>query len=409
MYSGLAAGMKDKFLLTAAADPIDERVQKIKNMSANPYFKCFSSAEELFCQPKLSDVLIISTQDSQHFENCSRAIDLGYDILLEKPVATNLREIFELESKAALKGTRIMVCFVLRFSPFYLKIKELISSGVIGDIISMNFVSGISPWRMAHSFVRGHWAVTEESAPTIVAKSCHDTDMIHWIIGKRCLFVSSLGSLNHFKESNAPIGVPSRCTDGCPAVETCYYNAYRYAGDKRSPWLPQIFDNAENAQVEEIVDWLRKSPWGRCVYKCGNNAPDHQVVAMQFENDITSTFTMTAFESGRHLEIYGTNGVIKGGETYRKHFNSEIIVITHSGIVKTFNVTENLSPVDLRQLRDQRLIERLYAEMQKPVNEEVESSISDSVQGHIIAFAAEEARSSNTVVDLNLFSKKFNN
>jgi hypothetical protein len=190
-------------------------------------------------------------------------------------------------------------------------------------------------------------------------------------------------------------------------TEKCFYNAYRYAGDKRNPWLPQIFDNAENAHSEEVIDWLRGSPWGRCVYRCGNNAPDHQVVAMQFENNITATFTMTAFESGRHLEIYGTNGVIKGGETYRKYFNSEIVFIAHSGDIKTFNVTENLNSVDLRQLRDQRLIERLYTEMGRPDSEKVESCISDSVQGHIIAFAAEEARNSSTVINLDLFRKKF--
>ena len=407
MYTELAAEMNDKFIINAAADPVKERVEKIKRLSGNPSFLSFSSADELLAQPKLADALIISTQDAFHFENCRKGIELGYDILLEKPVSTKVEEIFELERYACNKKSRVMVCYVLRFSPFYLKIKGIINSGMLGDIVSMNFVSGVSPWRMAHSFVRGHWAVAGESAPMIVAKACHDTDIIYWLIGKQCKTLSSFGSLSRFNSSKAPINAPARCAEGCPVSDECIFNAMRYAGDKKCPWLPQIYDNAENADKEEIAEWLKTSPWGRCVYQCGNDAPDHQVVSMNFEDDITCTFTMTAFESGRHLEIYGTKGVLKGGETYRTQFDSEIVFLPHNGGIKKFNVTENLDSVTMRRERDKRLINSFYSEMVRPAGGKLNAGISDSIHSHIIAFAAEEARLNKSVIDIEEFQDRF--
>jgi predicted dehydrogenase len=406
MYSELAAEMKDKFRIVAAADPVKERVERIKELSNPDDFKTFNSAEELFAHPRLADILVISTQDSSHFENCKKAIELGYDILLEKPVATQPNEIFELEKYAQGKKSRVMVCYVLRFNPAYIKVKEIISSGMLGDIVSMNYVCGVSPWRMAHSFVRGHWAVMEESAPTILAKACHDTDMIQWLLGRKCLSLSSYGALNHFTPANAPKGAPIHCVEGCEAAEWCIYNALRYAGDKKQPWLPQIYDKTGTAGKEEILEWLKTSPWGRCVYRCGNNALDHQVVSMLFEENITCTFTMTAFETGRHIEIYGTKGVLKGGAAYRDLFKSEITFIPYNGEVKTFNVTGKMDSVRLRHERDKRLIEKLYSEMVKPAGEEINSSLSDSIQSHIIAFAAEKARLNNCVVNIDEFQNQ---
>lgn len=401
MYTALASEMKDKFLVTAAADPVPERVEKVRKNSGNPDFKSFHSAGELLNSPKLADVLIIATQDGMHYGNCIKGIDAGYDILLEKPVATNLEDIFSLERYASEKKSRIMVCYVLRFSPFYKKVKEIISGGLLGDIINMNYTLGITPWRMAHSFVRGHWAEAGESTPTIVAKACHDTDIIQWLAGRECVSVASTGALNHFRKENAPEGAPERCTDGCPVEKDCIYNAYRYAGDKKYPWLPQIFDKSESANEEEIISWLKESGWGRCVYRCSNDALDHQSVLMNFEENISCTFTMTAFEQGRHLEIYGTKGVLKGGETYRNNFNAEILLIPHEGKTEIFNVTENIDSVELRYNRDRRLIERLYDEMTRPANAKIESSLADSIHGHLIAFAAEKSRTEKKIIPLN--------
>lgn len=409
MYTELASGMRDKFTIAAAADPVKERVEKIKEYSGSESFKMFNSAEELLNQPKLADILIISTQDEFHYQNCKKAIELGYNILLEKPIASKIEEIFELEKLAIKKNSRIMVCFVLRYAPFYRKIKEIIDEGILGDLVSFNYSIGISPWRMAHSFVRGHWASSTNSTPTIVAKACHDTDIIYWLTGRKCKSLSSFGSLKHFNINSAPNGAPDRCVENCPVEKECIYSALRYTTDMRFPWLPQIYDKADTAETEEIIEWLKTSSWGRCVYKCGNNALDHQVISMEFEDGITGTFTMTGFETGRHLEIYGTKGVLKGGETLRKHFNSEIIVIPHKGKIKTYNITENLDPVHFRRERDKRLVSKLYEEMTKPEGSPVDTSITASAHSHVIAFAAEESRLNHSVVDIEEFEARFFN
>ena len=130
-----------------------------------------------------------------------------------------------------------MVCFVLRFAAFYRKVKEIIDSGALGEIVSIQASEGVMPWHQAHSFVRGHWSVVQKSSPMILSKCCHDTDIVHWLAGRRCRRVASFGSLEYFRPERAPAGAPARCTDGCPVGDTCPYNALRYAGDMRVPWL----------------------------------------------------------------------------------------------------------------------------------------------------------------------------
>ncbi len=407
MYSQIASEMRDKFIIVAAADPIKERLEKVERMANNSGFTAYKNADELLSSPKTADVLIISSQDLQHYQHCKTAIKQGYKILLEKPIASTLEEIYELEKLEKEFKSRIMVCYVLRFSPFYQKIKEIIDSGLIGEIISFNAVSGVSPWRMAHSFVRGHWATTDNSTPTIVAKACHDTDLIQWLINSKCKNISSFGSLKYFTKNNFPLEdkthLPINCFDNCPLESNCIYNAKRYAKDLRNSWLTQIYDGDINDTDERIFNWLKNSNWGRCVYNCSNNSLDHQVVSMEFENGSTGTFTMTAFETGRHIQLYGTKGVLKGGETLSKHYNSDLIFIPHKGEIQKFLLSNNNMNSNLRKDRDERLMKALHQEMTKADDLDISTNISNSVHSHVIAFAAERARVNKTVVSISSF------
>ena len=312
-YTALAAQQPERFQIVAGADPVPARLEKIRGISGRADFQAFGSAEALLAAGKLADVVIIATQDNDHYAPCCRALELGYNVLLEKPIATHPAQVLDIERRARKADRRVMVCFVLRFSAFYRKVKEILQSGAIGDIVSIQASEGVEPWHQAHSFVRGHWSVVAKSSPMILSKCCHDTDIVHWLVGRPCRRIASFGSVDFFRAARAPAGAPARCTDGCPAGDTCPYNALRYTTDKRDLWLPMVFDRAQTASVEEIQAWLRTSPWGRCVYHCDNDAVDRQVLAMEFDGGITGTFTMTAFENGRHLEIYGTRGVLNGG------------------------------------------------------------------------------------------------
>ena len=404
-YTQLAARRPERFQIVAGADPVPERVEKIRRISGNPDFRGVPGAEAVLSAGKLADVMIVATQDNFHFDNCRGALKLGYDVLLEKPISTRLEQVLEIERLARQAGRRVMVCFVLRFAAFYRKVKEIIDSGALGDLVSIQANEGVNPWHQAHSFVRGHWSVVGKSSPMILSKCCHDTDIIHWLVGRNCTRVASFGSLEFFHPGRAPAGVPARCTDGCPVGDTCPYNALRYAGDMRLPWLTMVYDRAQDASPEEITAWLRTSPWGRCVYRCDNEAVDRQVLAMEFEGGINGTFTMTAFATGRHLEICGTKGVLKGGESYRQHFGAHLILLPHEGEPVRHTVQAEDGGYELHGGGDAGLVNALYDEMTKPLDAPLAAGLDSTVHSHLIAFAAEEARLTGRVVNLEEFER----
>ena len=261
-YATLAARRPEQFEIVAGADPVPERVEKLRVISGRADFRGFPDAEALLAAGKLADVAIVATQDNDHYRCCTGALRLGYNVLLEKPISTCVEQVLEIQRLARQMDRRVMVCFVLRFAAFYRKVKEIIDSGVLGEIVSIQASEGVMPWHQAHSFVRGHWSVVQKSSPMILSKCCHDTDIVHWLVGRRCRRVASFGSLEYFRPERAPSGAPARCTDGCPVGDTCPYNALRYVGDMRTPWLGMVYDRAQEASPDEITAWLRTSPWG---------------------------------------------------------------------------------------------------------------------------------------------------
>ena len=263
--------MTEYYEIVAAAEPSIDRLEYIRKISNNSNFSGFKNDEEIFAQPKLADVMIIATQDSMHIKSCMAALEKGYDILVEKPIGTNLKDILKVEKRADELGRKVLVCHVLRYTPFYRKVKEIVESGVLGDIATINMTEGVQAFHQSHSYVRGHWGVKEKSSPMLIAKSCHDLDILCWLVERSCRQVSSFGSLMHFTEANAPQGAPLRCTDGCPVAMECPYNAKLYTSSQRA-WLPHVwpvYDEKNPASDEEVIEWLKTCPWGRCAYRCG--------------------------------------------------------------------------------------------------------------------------------------------
>jgi predicted dehydrogenase len=405
-YTTLSVRQPERFQIVAGADPVAERVDKVRRISGRADFRGFANAEALLAAGQLADVMIVATQDNDHYRHCLGALQAGYHVLLEKPISTSVQHVLEIERLARTANRRVMVCFVLRFASFYRKVKELIQSGILGEIASIQANEGVMPWHQAHSFVRGHWSVAGTSSPMIISKCCHDTDIVHWLVGRRCLRVASFGSLEFFRPERAPANVPARCTDGCPVGETCAYNALRYTTDMRAAWLPMVFDRAADAGTDEIVAWLRSSPWGRCVYRCDNDAVDRQVLALEFEGGVTGTFTMTAFEHGRHIEIYGTRGVLKGGETYRKHFGAHLVFFPHEGEPVRYTVQAEDGGYELHGGGDPGLVNALYDEMTKPPEAPLAAGLDSTVHSHLIGFAAEEARLTGRTVNIDEFQQR---
>ncbi len=405
-YTQLAARWPERFQIVAGADPLPERVEKLRRISGRADFRGFTGADELLAAGKIADVMIVATQDNDHYAHCRGALEAGYDVLLEKPIATRAAEVLAIGRLAAQGRRRVIVCFVLRFAAFYRKVKEIIASGAIGDVVSIQANEGVTPWHQAHSFVRGHWSVAAKSSPMIISKCCHDVDIIHWLVGRPCRRVTSFGSLDFFRAERAPAGAPPRCTDGCPVGDACPYNALRYAHDMRSPWLAMVYDRAADATPEEITAWLRSSPWGRCVWRCDNDAVDRQVLALEFDGGVTGTFTMTAFESGRHLEVYGTRGVLKGGETYHQHLGAHLILLPHEGSPTRCTVRAEDGGYEAHGGGDPGLVAALYEEMTKPADAPPEVGLDSTVHSHLIGFAAEESRLSGRTVSIEEFRQR---
>lgn len=387
-YCSLATERPDRFRLVAVADPRPERIERMRSYGT-PDIKTFASAKELFAGPRLADIAVIGTQDAYHVEPCLMALEKGYDVLLEKPIAPTPDECRQLQAAAERFGRRLLVCHVLRYAPFYRKVREVLDSGIIGNVVSLRALEGVDPWHQAHSFVRGHWAVKGKSNPMILAKCCHDLDLICWFMGGRVRKVGSHGNLSHFKVANAPEGAPDRCTDGCPVGESCAYNSLLYINKHRG-WLRHVFDKTDTATNAEIREWLSKSPWGRCVYRCDNDVVDHQIVTMEFDHGSTASLTMTAFAQGRELEIYGTKGRLWGGDGCRRHTGADLIAEEFA----TGNATRWNIAFDGHGHggADKGLVDALYREMTSVPAPEMTTSIQKSVHSHLVAFAAEEAR-----------------
>ncbi len=397
-YATLAAKLPKHYKLVAAADLIPERVERIRECSKDRNFKGYDSCAALLADRPDVDLVMLATQDDDHYGHAMGAMEKGYDLLLEKPVSNSMDEIVSIERKAIELGRRIVVCHVLRYSAFYLKVKQLIEEGVLGDLVSVHAIEGVGAWHFAHSFVRGHWAVTEKTSPMILSKCCHDMDLLHWLIGRECRSIASTGSLHHFRSENAPAGAPERCHQGCPAADECAYNAKHYLTESGKGWLAMVYDRARTASDAEILQWLETSPWGRCAYRCDNTAVDHQVLAMDFAGDISCSFTMTAFDTGRGIEIFGTQGVLKGGEFVYRSSGVDIIVDNHR--------SETIEKVCFEDHGghlggDKGLIDGLYERMVDWSIEDVHRELHQVVHGHRMAFAAEHARSTGASVRLS--------
>ena len=403
IYFELAAMQPDLYEVVAAADHTPARLARARELSGNPSFREFRDDVAILAEPQLADVMIIATQDAFHFEHASAALRKGYDLLLEKPIATTVREVLALDRLARELGRRVLVCHVLRYTPFYRRVKDVIASGVLGEIVSFEATEGVEPWHQGHSFVRGHWAVAEKATPMIVAKSCHDLDIFSWLVGRPCEALASFGGISHFNAASAPAGAPARCTDGCPVATTCFYDAHRYLTDKKN-FLSLVFDRAATASDEEIIAWLRTSPWGRCVYRCDNTAVDHQTVNFNFSGGVTGTFTMTAFSEGRDLTIFGTKARLLAGERVKRTAGCDIVVETFAtGGLERITLE---SPAGGHGGGDVGLVRALHAEMTRANADEMESALPRSVESHVMGFAAEEARATGRVVRLAEFSAR---
>ncbi len=394
-YAAFAKIFPDKMRITAVAEPRQERLLAAAAAYDVPSDLCFATAEEMLEREKLADVMFICTQDRQHYAQAAAAIKKGYHLLLEKPVSPDNSECAEIARLAKEYKRLVTVCHVLRYTPFYRELKRLLDAGTIGEVVTVQAIENVQYWHQAHSFVRGNWAREEETSPMILQKCCHDMDILLWLTGKRSRYVSSYGSLFHFRPENAPHNAALRCLD-CAAGDTCPYNAVKiYLTNERTGVLHGKTDWPANVLAlrpdeDSIRRALREGPYGICVYKAGNDVVDHQVVNIELEDGSTVNFTMSAFTSrgGRTLKIMGTMGDIQA--------DMETNLIDVGVFGKEHEI------IDVNKLADDfsghgggdiRMVEELLDQVASGAEPGTGlTSIDRSVESHYLAMAAEYSR-----------------
>ena len=409
-YASMQNLFPDQMKVVAVADLDPAKVEKARGLYNIPTDHCFSSVEDMLSQPRLADVMVVATMDRQHVCHAIPALRKGYHILMEKPISPDLdqcREILKVEKECPGRG---IVCHVLRYTAFYNQLKELISGGRIGDVVSVCANENVGYWHQAHSFVRGNWRNSRESSPMILQKSCHDMDILTWLLGKRCKAVSSFGGTQLFEAARAPEGAALRCLDGCKAKENCPFDAEKIyitspktGRAKGDSWITSVL-SVENT-VESTYKALREGPYGRCVYHCDNDVVDHQQTNLLMEDGSTVSFTMCAFTEScyRTFKAMGTRGEI------------EADMLSNLIHVRVFGQPEEV--IDVGKLAgdlkghgggDSGIIQDLLDMLRSGAEpNERTTTLEHSMESHFIALAAEESRlHGGRVVELEAFKNR---
>ncbi|MEI9807123.1 MAG: Gfo/Idh/MocA family oxidoreductase [Bacteroidota bacterium] len=392
-YGNYAVQYPDQLDIIGVAEPIPIRNERYTKKHNIPEANRFKTWEDVFKRPKFADTIIISTPDRLHYGPCMEALKMGYDILLEKPISPSEKECRDILALAKKNDRIVAVCHVLRYAPYFIKLKELMHNNSIGEVISIQHFEPIMHVHMSHSYVRGNWHNSKETTPIILAKSCHDLDILKWMLDKHCKSISAFGDLKWFKKENAPAGSTERCTDGCKIEAECPYSALRIYYRDRS-WLHH-FDLPEekDKQGDAIMNYLKTTNYGRCAYRMDNDQPDHYTTNILFDNNTTAAFSMEAFTSyeGRRTRVMGSMGDIVG----------DMSAFTHTDF-RTGKVTEWKQDSDTHGGGDWRLVADWIQAVSQHNPSLLTSTIDASIESHVMGFAAEKSRKERMTVDVKM-------
>lgn len=402
-YSELSELKPDMMKIVGIVDPNEFRRNSIAERFSISEENKFSTVEDFVAREKFADAVINGTMDHIHVETSLPILKAGYDILLEKPFAVNEKEMRELVKCANKYNRKIMVCFVLRYAPFYRRIKETLLSGVIGDVVNIQTIEHVSYHHMSTSHIRGKWRNEEEChASMLLAKCCHDIDIMMWLMGNDIpVKVSSFGGLMQFKPENAPENSGTRCLVDCPLVDTCLYSAKRIYLDHPDRWSFYVWDKLEdktNATLEDKRELLKTSPYGICAYKSDNNVVDHQSLNVQFKSGATGTHNMiggTAIPQ-RKIHIIGTKGEIFG--TLEDGVFTVSLIDPRPGCEhKDYEVNVKVTD-DSHGGGDLLLTEDFVNYVRDDILSVSCTSINESVKGHLTVFKADESMKNGGMV-----------
>ena len=389
VYGRYAVAFPSDVKMVGVAEPLAFRNDRFAKTHQIEPKNCFKTWEDVFMVPKFADAVIISTPDFLHYGPAMRAIEMGYHILLEKPIAPSLQECLAILAAAKKSNSIIAVCHVLRYTNYFRKLKEICDEGTLGKMMSINHLEGIEHVHMAHSYVRGNWHVSGQTNPIILAKSCHDLDIIRWLSNQKCQTISAMGKLTWFKAENAPVGSTSRCTDGCKVERECAFSAIKiYAEQKKRIHVLDVPEDP-TLQGTAIMEKLKTTNYGRCVYKMDNDQPDHYTTQMEMAGDVLVTFGLEAFTGweARKTRIMFANGEIEG--------DNDLITVTNFS-TKTQTRWKASEQADFNNSGhgggDFGLVRNFAQAVAQNDRSLLTSTIDASIESHVMGFMAEQSR-----------------
>lgn len=386
VYASYAVKHPDEWKVVGVAEPLPFRNEAYARKYNIPKENRFVTWEDVFDRPKFADVVVISTQDALHYGPAMAALEKGYDLLLEKPIAQSWRECHDILKLAQKKGSIVGVGHVLRYAPYFQHMHNIVASGALGDLVHVEHMEPVGYIHFSHSYVRGPWGNTGRATPILLSKSCHDLDILRWIVGKPCNRVSSFGSRKMFCAEGAPKGAGKRCTE-CAIESQCPFSAVRiYVREKK--WATWHF-YLEKTNDDTLMEALKTGQYGRCVYHTDNDALESQTVNMMFDDNINVSFSVVGPSpyGGRRTRIFGTKGNIVGDNETMTIYGMD----SNSG--KPWN--PNDAGITIRSGHyggDAGIVGDLVQAVSRKDASLLASRLEDSMESHFIGFKAEESR-----------------
>lgn len=385
-----------KFIAVVELDA--KRRKHFQSMHDIPDDMAFDNWGDFFAKGKIADALLICTNENYHYEPTKKGMELGYHILLEKPITQEAHTCVEIGDLAASYDKVFMLGYVLRYTPFFFEMKRVIDAGAIGEIKNIVHREHVGIDHYSHSFVRGTFGEMAIAGPMLLSKCCHDMDILNWLAESTCTNLTSYSTDTYFKTANAPAGAPKRCTDGCPVSDTCRFYAPKMYSAPRSGFNVEMISVDDSPQGR--MKALQEGRFGRCVYHCDNDVVDTQSVTMQYENGATASFSMTAYAENcyRAIHIHGTKGEIEGNlET-----NSFIIRDFTTGRSETIQVSTVLD----RHSGGDYFLMTDFVKLIREGKSGGRTSAKNAVDSHVMCFAAEKSRLEGKPVDLSKYKEE---
>jgi len=401
-YASYAREHPEEMKIVGVVDPSERRRGLVADAYNLPVEHCFDSVRDLIESPLKADAAINGTMDLLHVATTLPLLEAGYDVLLEKPFATHEEEMWRLVETAERCQREVMICHVLRYSPFYARIRERVQRGEVGQIINIQTTEHVSYHHMAVAFVRGKWNSKERChSSMLLSKCCHDLDLIAWMkSGIRPSRVASFGSNLQFRVDRAPEGAGTRCLVDCPIERDCLYSARKHYLDHPDRWSFYVWDCLEGIEkptLEDKAESLKSSPYGRCVWRCDNDVVDHQSLVIEFEDGSTATHNMVGGSArpSRSIHILGTHGEIQG------NLEESRFLVRHIDTRPRHEYTEETDDLsvsgdmhgafgghgggDLRLVAD-------FVHVLSGEDRSISSThLQDSISGHLMVFCADRA------------------